>query len=155
VFEPDDAWQSTGDLFRRDEHGELWLVDQVSSLVRTAEGLAIPAVARRAMEAIPAVDLAVAYGVPEGSEESAGQVLVTSVTLRPGTELTAAELDRACDGLAAVHRPRYVQVVPNIPVTAWCRPMWSTLRKAGVPKPTRARTVFHLTEDAQHYRPLA
>jgi len=163
VFEPDDAWQSTGDLFRRDDHGELWLVDQVSSLVRTAHGLAIPAVARRAMEAIPAIDLAVAYGVPEGTGESGtgesgteeGQVLVTSVTLRPGTELTAAELDRACDGLAPVHRPQYVQVVPNIPVTAWCRPLWSTLRKAGIPKPTRTRTVFHLTEDAQHYRPLA
>jgi putative long chain acyl-CoA synthase len=151
VFEPDDAWQSTGDLFRRDEHGEMWLVDQVTSLVRTAHGIAVPATARRAMEAIPAVDIAVAYGVPEGDS----QVLVTAVTLRPGTELTAAELDRACDALLPAHRPSYVQVVPSMPVTAWCRPLWSSLRKAGIPKPTRSRDVFRLGDDRQHYQPMA
>ncbi|MDT7632259.1 MAG: putative long chain acyl-CoA synthase, partial [Pseudonocardiales bacterium] len=91
------------------------------------------------------------YGVPEGDS----QVLVTAVTLRPGTELTAAELDRACDALLPAHRPRYVQVVPSMPVTAWCRPLWSSLRKAGIPKPTRSRDVFRLGDDRLLYQPMA
>jgi len=152
VFEPDDAWQSTGDLFRRDEHGQFWLVEQVSALVHTPYGVAVPAAARRAMEAVPAVDLAVAYAVPEG--EDAVQALVVAVTLRQGAELTASELDRACDGLPPAHRPTYVQVVPSIPVTTWCRPLWTSLRKAGVPKPGKSRTVWRLDVDRQHYHRL-
>ena len=38
VFEPDDAWLATGDLFRRDEDGDYWLVDHVAALIRTAHG---------------------------------------------------------------------------------------------------------------------
>jgi len=149
VFEPDDAWQSTGDLFRRDEHRELWLVDQVSALVRTPYGIAAPAVARRAVEAVPAVDLSVAYGVPEDGSRA----VVVAVTLRPGTELTAFELDRACDALSPANRPSYVQVVPSIPVTTWCRPLWNSLRKAGVPTPSRSRSVWRLGDDRQHFHP--
>jgi hypothetical protein len=48
-----------------------------------------------------------------------------------------------------------VQVVPTIPVTAWCRPLWSSLRKAGIPKPTRSRDVFRLGDDRLHYQPMA
>ena len=34
LFEPDDAWLATGDLFRADEDGDLWLVDHVAALIR-------------------------------------------------------------------------------------------------------------------------
>jgi putative long chain acyl-CoA synthase len=109
LFEPDDAWQSTDDLFRRDENGQLWLVESVAGLIDTAGGVVAPAVARRAVEAIPAVDLSVAYGVPV---EAGPQALVVALTLRPGTELTGSELARACDRLPAAQRPDYVQVDP-------------------------------------------
>jgi putative long chain acyl-CoA synthase len=150
VFEPGDAWRSTGDLFLRDEHGDLWLVDPVSAIIPTSRGPVLPAGARMALGSIPAVDLMVAYGVPvRGS-----QVLVAAVTLRPDSELTAAELDRAFDRLPASHRPAYIQVVRSIPVTTWHRPMWRPLQKAGVPKPTRTRKVWRLGEDHAHYEQL-
>ena len=38
VFEPGDAWLATGDLFRADEDGDLWLVDHVAALIRTEHG---------------------------------------------------------------------------------------------------------------------
>ncbi len=57
-------WRSTGDLFLRDEHHDLWLVDPVSALVTTADGVVIPAGARTALGTIPAVDLVVVFGVP-------------------------------------------------------------------------------------------
>lgn len=149
LFEPEDAWQSTGDLFTRDENGQLWLVDSVSALVDTAHGPVAPAVARRAVEAIPAVDLSVAYGV---SGSDGDQELVVALTLRPGAELTASELDRACDRLPAEHRPDHVQVVRSIPLTTWSRPIWRRLRKAGVPTPGSGRTVFRLEPDRSGYQ---
>jgi putative long chain acyl-CoA synthase len=158
VFEPEDAWQSTGDLFRRDEYGDLWLVDQVAALIRTRHGMVAPAVARRAVEAIPAVDLSLAYGVPDEPAVRAGnddvQVLVVTVTVVPDAELTASELDRAYDAVPPAHRPDYVQVVPSIPTTTWCRPLWRPLRDAGIPRPTKTTAIWRLGADRQHYRPL-
>jgi putative long chain acyl-CoA synthase len=158
VFEPEDAWQSTGDLFRRDEYGELWLVDQVAALIRTRHGTVSPAVARRAAEAIPAVDLTVAYGVPDEAAEREGeagcQVLVVTVTVVAGAELTASELNRAYESLPPAQRPDYVQVIPSLPVTTWCRPLWRPLREAGVPSSSRTTAAWRLDPDRQHYHPL-
>ncbi|MCU1658836.1 MAG: Polyhydroxyalkanoic acid synthase [Pseudonocardiales bacterium] len=156
VFEPGDAWRSTGDLFLRDEHGDLWLVDPVTALIRTAHGPVLPAAARMVLGTIPAVDLYVAYGVPEAESEGGGdaagfEVMVAAVSVRPRMKLTAGELDRAFDRLPASHRPSYVQVVPSIPVTTWHRPQWRSLQKAGVPAPTRTRKVWRLGPDHQHY----
>ena len=153
VFAGDDAWRTTGDLFLRDAQGDLWLAGPVSETVATADGPALPSGARSMLATIPAIDLIVAYGVPEGGAE----VLVAAVTLRSGAELTAPDLDRALRKLPDVQRPRYVQVVADIPLTTWHRPVWRALQEQGVPKPSgegRAdgRDVWRL--DDGHYRPL-
>jgi putative long chain acyl-CoA synthase len=44
-----------------------------------------------------------------------------------------------------------VQVLPAIPVTTWCRPLWRPLQAAGVPRPDGARTVFALDRELGHY----
>jgi putative long chain acyl-CoA synthase len=149
VFEPGDAWQSTGDLFLRDEHGDLWLAGAAAEVVQTAQGPVIPAGARFALGTLPCVDLLVAYGVPDGGAD----VLVAAVTLRPDTALSAAELDKAMDRLPVSQRPRYVQVVPTIPVTTWHRPQWRALQAKGVPRPARNRQVWRLGDD-RHYEEL-
>jgi putative long chain acyl-CoA synthase len=120
-----------------------------------------PALARRAAEAIPAVDVSVAYGVPDESNAARSnaaheptQVLVVSVSVVPGSELTGSELDRAYDGVPVAHRPDYVQVVASIPVTTWCRPLWRPLLEAGVPTPSKNTAVWRLDPDRQHYRPV-
>ena len=64
LFEPDDAWLATGDLFRFDEDGDLWLVDNVASLVRTAHGHVGAGPILDALADIEAIDLAAVYGVP-------------------------------------------------------------------------------------------
>jgi putative long chain acyl-CoA synthase len=150
VFDSGDAWQSTGDLFLRDEHGDLWLVGAVADVVLTADGPALPAGARFALGSIPCVDLLVAYGVREGEAD----VLVGAFTLRPGTEISAADLDKATRRLPARHRPRYVQQVPAIPLTTWHRPLWRDLQAAGVPVPGPGRRVWRLAEDRTHYTEL-
>ncbi|MDQ2706720.1 MAG: AMP-binding protein, partial [Actinomycetota bacterium] len=154
LFEPDDAWQAGDDLFRRDENGQFWLVDAVSALIRTSDGVVAPGVARRAVDAVPSVDLSVAYGVPDGSGNGTAEVLVVAVTLRPGAELTGAELARVCDRLPASQRPAFVQVVPSIPLTTWSRPIWRGLRPAGLPTPGKSGTVWQLDVDQAGYRKL-
>jgi putative long chain acyl-CoA synthase len=150
VFEGGDAWRSTGDLFLRDEHGDLWLAGPVADLVDTADGVAIPSGARFALGVIPAVDLVVAYGVPDGDAE----LLVAALTLRAGGTIETADIDKALDRLPAGQRPTYVQVVPSIPVTTWHRPQWRQLQSKGVPQPTRNRRVWKSGPDRAHYEPI-
>ena len=44
-----DAWRSSGDLFLRDDQGDLWLAGPVSEIVDTADGPALPSGARFAL----------------------------------------------------------------------------------------------------------
>ena len=152
VFEPGDAWRATGDLFLRDEQGDLWLAGSVNELVDTAQGVAIPSGARFTLGSIPAVDLVVAYGVPD--PDGGGELLVAALTLRPETELTATEIDAALDRLPATQRPHYVQVVDTIPLTTWHRPVWRSLQSQGVPAPGRGGQVWRLGAELTHYELL-
>jgi putative long chain acyl-CoA synthase len=151
VFDSGDAWRSTGDLFLRDEHGDLWLAGSVDEVVATADGPALPSGARFALGGLPCVDLVVAYGVPEAGAD----VLVAAFTLRRGSELDTGDIDRAMSKLPPRQRPQYVQQVPSIPLTTWHRPQWRTLQAKGVPAPGRTRRVWRLTEDRSHYAELA
>jgi putative long chain acyl-CoA synthase len=150
VFTRDDAWQSTGDLFTRDSRGDLWLVDPVASLIQTQNGRVPPSLVRNALGSIPCVDLAVAYGVPRGKYE----LVVGAVTLTAGSELGKADLESAARTLEPAQRPRYVQVVTDIPVTTWSRPLWRSLQQAGLPKPGKARAVWRLIADGETYELL-
>jgi putative long chain acyl-CoA synthase len=150
VFEPGDAWRSTGDLFTRDSHGEHWLVDSVAALVSTKRGVAAPAVSRRALENVPAVDLCVAYGI----EVRRTHQLVCAATVRKGTSITADDLSQAFDRLSPHQWPDYVQVVQNIDVTTWHRPVSTRLQRAGVPKPSARRQVWRLSSDGTSYSQL-
>jgi putative long chain acyl-CoA synthase len=150
VFEPDDVWRSTGDLFLRDEQGDLWLAGAITDIVDTAARPVLPAGARFCLGTIPAVDLIVAYGVPKDD----AQVLVAAVSLRPHAELSEADLDKAFDRLPRTSRPAYVQAVASIPVTTWHRPQWRPLQAKGIPKPGRGRRVWRLGDDHAHYERL-
>ncbi|TAM92877.1 MAG: alpha/beta fold hydrolase [Jatrophihabitans sp.] len=154
VFEPGDAWRSTGDLFLRDEQGDLWLAGAVTEAVPTARGIALPSGTRYCLGSIPAVDLVIAYGVPDPAAEGS-ELLVGAVTLRPESALSTVELDRAFERMPSSQLPDYVQVVTSIPVTTWHRPLWRTLQAKGIPHPGRGRTVFRLGTDRARYEELA
>ncbi len=125
LFEPNDAWLATGDLFRADEDGDLWLVDNAATLIRTAHGPVASFPILDALGDIEAVDLAVVYG-------AAGQA-IAAVTVRRGFELDAEAVADALAALPAPERPDLVHVVDEIPVTTWYRPNTAPLRAAGVP----------------------
>jgi putative long chain acyl-CoA synthase len=132
VFERGDAWRSTGDLFRADAAGELWLVDDVRALIRTARGAVAALPISEALSDLDAVDLAVAYGVrPAGSSL---ELAVAAVTRRPRATFGADEIERALAALAPAERPDAVHVVREIPLTTWYRPLAAPLRARGLPR---------------------
>jgi putative long chain acyl-CoA synthase len=164
VFQPEDAWLSTGDLFRRDGDGDYWRLDSARDLVLTARGPVYAAAVRDALGDLPEVDLAVAYGVATsggaaGGEDAAPptELAVAAVTLREGRVLSARALTAALRGVVVGERPDVVHVVAEIPVTRWYRPMAAPLRARGLPEPggsgATARA-FYLDRGGDRYRPL-
>ncbi len=133
LFEPNDAWLSTGDLFRADEDGDLWLVDRAAALIRTEHGHvpAFPII--DALGDLEAIDLAVVYGVPDPDAGADRALAIAAVTLLRRGELDDELLAEALSGLPAAERPDLVHVVDEIPVTTWYRPAAGSLRAAGVP----------------------
>jgi putative long chain acyl-CoA synthase len=149
VFARDDAWLQTGDLFRRDSDGDFWRIDAVADVIHTADGPVFAGPVGDALGDLPAVDLAVAYGVkPPGS---ARDVAIAAVTLRADQELSGSEIDAALDVVPDGARPAIVHVVDRIPVTTWFRPITGPLRAAGMPQP--GARVWMRDPEAGEYRP--
>jgi putative long chain acyl-CoA synthase len=144
VFEAGDAWRQTGDLFRRDVDGDFWLVDHVPALARTVDGPVPAGPIQDALGDLPAVRLAVAYGV-DG-------VSVAAVRLREGQGLTPRDLDRVLGPLGSPGRPQVVRLVDEIPVTTWYRVRTSELREDGIPDPTRPASAWYWDESKPGYR---
>jgi putative long chain acyl-CoA synthase len=152
VFAREDAWLVTGDLFRRDADGDYWRVDGVRDVIRSAEGPVFTGPIRDALGDIPAVDLAVAYGVTPGRSEH--EIAVAAVTLRKGHQLHPRDLGPGLRAIPPHERPAIVHVVAEIPVTAWFRPLTGPLRKAGIPQPGAGTQAWYRDASGDSYRPL-
>lgn len=128
VFAPGDAWLATGDLFRRDQDGDHWLVDHAATVTRTERGVVPAAPIEDALGAVGGVDLAVVYGLPRPGRPP---IVVAAVTTRGPLE--PSDLDRALGALSAAQRPDVVRVVDDLPLTTWYRPRHGPLRDQGLP----------------------
>jgi putative long chain acyl-CoA synthase len=149
VFAPADTWVSTEYLFRRDEDGDYWLVDNRRAVIHTARGPVYAWPVNDAVGRISAVDLAVTYAVAAGGQ----QLAVTALELCPGGSISTADLSEALTDLPAGNRPDIVHVVPAMTLSSSYRPLVSLLRAAGVPKPSR-RNAWYLDPDTNSYKRL-
>ncbi|HEX9175412.1 MAG TPA: acyl-CoA synthetase [Mycobacterium sp.] len=147
VFAPGDTWISTEYLFRRDSDGDFWLMGTRGSVIRTARGAVYDAPINDTVSLMPAVDLAVTYGVDAGDR----QVAVTAVTMCPGAALSAADLSEAMAHLGN-DRPDFVHVVPDLALSASYRPTVGALRNAGIPK--AGRHAWYLDPETNRYKRL-
>ena len=152
VFRPDDAWVATGDLFRRDGDGDYWLLDTITTLIRTKDGPLAPTPVRDALWSIPAVDIAVCFGVPDPDGTDA--LVIGAIALRKGKKILIEDLNDALSALPDKARPHFVRVVDEIPVTTWYRPITAPLRALGVPAGKRGETAYRL-DDAGTYNKVA
>jgi putative long chain acyl-CoA synthase len=153
IFAREDAWLSTGDLFMRDSDGDYWRVDGIRDVIRGARRPIFTTPIRDALMDLPAIDLAVAYGVaPDGATS---EIAMAAVTLREGAELTPQDIAGALSRLSPDERPEVVRVVDDLPVTTWYRPMTGPLRREGVPEPAASGQAFYLDGGGERYRPLS
>jgi putative long chain acyl-CoA synthase len=152
VFSRGDAWLETGDLFRRDADGDYWRVDNLADVIHTANGPVFTGPIRDALDPLPAVDLAVAYGVRARGGEH--QIAVAAVQLVAGAVLEPRDLNAAFRPLTREQRPAIVHVVERIPVTTWYRPVTAPLREAGAPTPGEGVRAWFLDGRTGTYRPL-
>ncbi|MBE1534430.1 putative long chain acyl-CoA synthase [Actinomadura algeriensis] len=149
VFEPDDAWSITGDLFTRDADGDFWPVGRDAELIRTAEGIVPPGPIRDALGELPYIDAVAVYGIPVGDAE----IVAAAVRLRDGAELKLLDVAQALLRLEFRLRPRLVRVVDEIPVTAGRRLQTGPLRDEGVPEAGDRRAFAR--DRGGGYRPLS
>jgi putative long chain acyl-CoA synthase len=152
LFARGDAWVVTGDLFRRDAGGDYWRVDGAGDVIHTDQGPVFTTAIRDALGAVPAVDLALAYGVASDGDDH--EIAVAAVTLRPERELTAREVSRALSVLERAQRPAVVHVVDRMPVTTWFRPLAEELRAVGIPEPEEGKQAWYLDASGETYRAL-
>jgi putative long chain acyl-CoA synthase len=153
VFAAGDAWLVTGDLFRRDGDGDFWRVDHVAEVIRSGDGPVFTTPIRDALTDLPAVDLAVAYGVAPRPEQP--ELAVAAITLRPDGDLTPRDLSLALGGLEPGQRPTLVHVVQEIPVTTWYRALTGPFRQSGIPAPASGVRAWYLDASGGTYRPLS
>jgi putative long chain acyl-CoA synthase len=148
VFAPADTWVSSEYLFRKDEDGDYWLVDNRGSVIRTARGPVFSAAVNDAVGRVGAVDLAVTYRVQDGPRTLA----VTALELAPGGSVPTADLNEAIAELVVGSPPDFIHVVPDMKLSASYRPLLGPLRAAGVPKP--ARNAWYLDDQTNEYKRL-
>ena len=148
VFAPADTWVSTEYLFRRDQDGDYWLVDNRSVVIRTDRGPVYASPVNDAVGVIDAVDLSVTYPVEAGAQ----RVAVTALALRPGGSVAAGDLSEALSDLPVGCAPDIVHVVADMALSASYRPLITPLRAMGIPKPSR--NAWYLDTDTNKYKRL-
>ena len=151
----DDPWYVTGDLMRRDEDGDYWLIDSLAGCIRTEEGLVPSRPIEDALYELDEVAGAVVYGIPAG--DGATELVVAALVLRPGTLLDSRKLMEHLRARATVGAlPAFLRLIDRIPMTGGFRPQKAALRSEGITadgkclryEPERGEYVVLGTEDA-------
>jgi fatty-acyl-CoA synthase len=114
VFAEGDAWFSTGDLMRKDDHGYFYFVDRVGDTFRwKGENVATSEVSE-AITALPEVAEANVYGVSiPGTDGRAG---MAALVLKGDLDLATFRRHLA-ERLPAYARPLFVRIKPAMEVT--------------------------------------
>ena len=108
-----DGWLHTGDLAVWDEEGFLYIVDRKKDMIISGGENIFPAQVENVLYKHPAVLEAAVFGVPDPVW---GEAVKAVVALKPGAEVTEAELiELARSHLASYQKPKSVDFVEELP----------------------------------------
>jgi long-chain acyl-CoA synthetase len=111
-----DGWFRTGDLARQDEDGYFFIVDRKKDLIIRGGYNVYPREVEEVLYEHPAVAEAAVIAIPHPTH---GEEVGAAVVLKPGAEVTPAELQAFCkERVAAYKYPRYVWLEAALPKTA-------------------------------------
>jgi acyl-CoA synthetase (AMP-forming)/AMP-acid ligase II len=111
-----EGWYRSGDGGLLDEEGYLFLTDRIKDMIVSGGENVYPAEVEAVLRDHPAVQDVAVFGLPH---EKWGEGVAAAVELRPGKEITAAELiDYARQSLAAYKVPRRIELGVTLPRTA-------------------------------------
>jgi long-chain acyl-CoA synthetase len=117
----------TGDVGFMDAEGWFYIVDRKKDLIIASGYKVWPREVEDVLYTHPAVREAAVVGV---ADEYRGESVKAYVSLKPGRQVTPAEIVEFCkDQLAAYKRPREVEIVAELPKTASGKIMRRELRK--------------------------
>ncbi len=127
----DDGWYRTGDVGWLEPEGWVHLTDRCKEMIKVSGFQVAPAEIESVLHGHPAVIDCAVFGV---TDEQAGEVPAAAVHLAPGSDVTAAELERlVADTLAGYKRVHHVVLVEAIPRTPSGKVLRRTLRDAWAP----------------------
>ncbi len=111
-----EGWLHTGDIGHIDADGHLWIVDRLKELIKYNGFQVAPAELEALLLTHPAVADAAVIGRPD---ESAGEIPVGFVVLRPGAEATEQEIsDFVASHVAHYKQLRKIEFTDAIPKSA-------------------------------------
>jgi long-chain acyl-CoA synthetase len=121
------GWFHTGDLGFMDEDGYITIVDRLKDMIIVGGFNVYPREIEEVLYAHPAVQDAAVIGVPD---ELRGEVPKAFVTLRPGQQVTSAELLRYLrERLANYKVPKTIEFRDNLPKTETGKVLKKALRE--------------------------
>ncbi len=111
-----DGWFRSGDLARRDEDGNYYIVDRSKDMIIRGGFNVYPREVEEVLMTHEAVSLAAVIGIPN---ESHGEEIKAFVILNEDAHITEDELVAwAKEQMASYKYPRVVELVGNLPMTA-------------------------------------
>ncbi|MFI9168017.1 AMP-binding protein [Streptomyces lincolnensis] len=125
-----DGWFRTGDAVVREPGGDYFFVDRIKDAIRRRGENVSSAEVEAELLGHPAVAMAAAVAVP--SEQAEDEILAALV-LRPGVLFDPVELmDHLRVRMAHFMVPRYVRVLPDLPMTETGKVRKEALRAQGI-----------------------
>ena len=122
-----DGWLFTGDIGYMDDDGHIFIVDRKKDMVLSSGFNVYPREIDELMYSHPKVLNACSFGVPDPKR---GESLKLALVLKPGEELTEAEVRDFCkEHLSGYKVPQQVVFVDELPLTPVGKPDRKTLRQ--------------------------
>lgn len=102
-----DGFFHTGDIGRQDKDGFFFIVDRAKEMIVSGGENVYSAEVEAAIYEIPEVKEAAVFGIPN---EKWGELVAAAIVLRPGTSLSAEEVQRYCKTRIASYKiPRNIE----------------------------------------------
>jgi acyl-CoA synthetase (AMP-forming)/AMP-acid ligase II len=123
-----DGWYRSGDIMRRDADGFFYFLGRADDMFNVGGENVWPGEVERMLEAMPGLAQALVVPVPD---EIKGALPFAFVVAEPGTALSeaAVKAHALAHGPAFAH-PRFVEIVPAIPLAATNKPDRTRLTRA-------------------------